>query len=362
MFLALREIRHQPARFLLITIVVVLVSYLAFFLTGLAYGLASAYSEAIRNWSASGVVTTSTANQNLMASRLSARQLEVASEQAPAAAPLLLQAVVYVPSAGQEERANAYLFAVDEAGPAAPAVTEGRYPRAGGEILLDATLAREGFALGSQVQLADSDTTWQVVGFTDAQRFQTAPVMYVSIDQYRDRFGYLLAGRDGEVAAHAVVLGPNATPDAAALEEAGLEYLSSDALISALPGYNAQVLTFSLMIGSLIGIATLVLAIFIYVLTLQKRSLFGIMKAQGIRTSYIVVSGAVQTFFLTMVGVGIGLALAFGTSVALAGKVPFAVSPVLFAGVIGAFLLGTVIGGLVPIRTISRIDPIEAIG
>lgn len=361
MFLALREIRHQPARFLLITIVVVLVSYLAFFLTGLAYGLASAYSEVIRNWSASGVVVTATANQNLMASRLSEQQLELATQQADAASPLLLQGVVYVPADGEADRANAYLFAVDEDGPAAPAVTEGRYPRSGNEILLDATLAREGFSLDSQVQLADSDTTWRVVGFTEAQRFQTAPAMFVSTAQYEEQFDYLLTGRDGQVAAHAVVLGPDAAPDAA-LEDAGLEYLPSDDLISALPGYNAQVLTFTLMIGSLIGIATLVLAIFIYVLTLQKRSLFGIMKAQGIRTSYIVVSGAVQTFCLTMVGVGLGLALAFGTSVALAGKVPFAVSPVLFGAVIGAFLLGTVIGGLVPMRTIARIDPIEAIG
>ena len=40
--------------------------------------------------------------------------------------------------------------------------------------------------------------------------------------------------------------------------------------ISTLPGYTAQVLTFSLMIGFLIMIVAFVLGIFIYVLTIQK--------------------------------------------------------------------------------------------
>ncbi|WP_175956768.1 hypothetical protein [Schaalia sp. Marseille-Q2122] len=45
MFLALREIRHSPTRFILITVVIFLVSYLVYFLTGLAYGLASSYTS-----------------------------------------------------------------------------------------------------------------------------------------------------------------------------------------------------------------------------------------------------------------------------------------------------------------------------
>ena len=53
MFLALNEIMKEKSRFLLITMVIVLVSYLVFFLTALAYGLASSYTRAIESWESS---------------------------------------------------------------------------------------------------------------------------------------------------------------------------------------------------------------------------------------------------------------------------------------------------------------------
>ena len=55
MFLAINEILKEKSRFVLIVIVVVLVSYLVFFLTALAYGLASSYTRALDKWEASGI-------------------------------------------------------------------------------------------------------------------------------------------------------------------------------------------------------------------------------------------------------------------------------------------------------------------
>ncbi|MCI1662016.1 MAG: ABC transporter permease [Actinomyces sp.] len=97
----------------------------------------------------------------------------------------------------------------------------------------------------------------------------------------------------------------------------GLEVLDSSAFINALPGYSAQVLTFSLMIGSLIVIASFVLGIFIYVLTLQKRPVLGMLKARGVPTGYLIVSGAAQTALLSAVGVAIGLFLTSVSALAL---------------------------------------------
>ncbi|HMR72418.1 MAG TPA: ABC transporter permease, partial [Candidatus Saccharibacteria bacterium] len=47
MFLALNEIIKEKARFVLILAVIILVSYLVFFLIALAYGLATSYTKAI---------------------------------------------------------------------------------------------------------------------------------------------------------------------------------------------------------------------------------------------------------------------------------------------------------------------------
>jgi len=50
MFLALREIRHEPVRFTLIISVITLVAYLTFFLASLAVGLAHPYPPGALRW------------------------------------------------------------------------------------------------------------------------------------------------------------------------------------------------------------------------------------------------------------------------------------------------------------------------
>ena len=63
------------------------------------------------------------------------------------------------------------------------------------------------------------------------------------------------------------------------------------------------------MIVFLVLIAAVVIGIFIYVLTMQKTAIFGVMKAQGISNTYIARSVIAQTFFLATVGVLTGLIL-----------------------------------------------------
>src|SRR5699024_280177 len=66
-----------------------------------------------------------------------------------------------------------------------------------------------------------------------------------------------------------------------------LEKVKISAFINDLPGYSAQNMTFAFMIGFLIVIATIVIGIFIYILTMQKQAIFGVMKAQGISNFFI---------------------------------------------------------------------------
>ena len=58
------------------------------------------------------------------------------------------------------------------------------------------------------------------------------------------------------------------------------------------------------MIGFLIVIAAIVIGIFIYVLTMQKVNIFGVMKAQGISSGYIAKSIISQTFILSWSDMG----------------------------------------------------------
>ena len=82
MFLALREIRHEPVRFGLIISVITLVAYLTFFLASLAIGLAHLYRAGIDGWGSGSVAITDASNENLSASRLNDEQLSAAKELA----------------------------------------------------------------------------------------------------------------------------------------------------------------------------------------------------------------------------------------------------------------------------------------
>ena len=160
------------------------------------------------------------------------------------------------------------------------------------------------------------------------------------------------------------MLDGNITEDSRAVEAAsaaGLTLLTTEELIQTLPGYSAQVLTFTLMIGSLILVGALVLGIFLYVLTLQKRPVLGILRARGVPTGYLIRSGGAQTAVLAATGVLMGLLLTLLTSAILPGAVPFRLSAGLNAMIAIAFILVSILGGLASVRVIARIDPVEAI-
>lgn len=382
MFLALREIRHEPARFALIVAVIALVAYVTFFLAALAVGLAHSYRAAIDSWNADAVVLTDASNENVAASRLSDEQVRQAEEDVSAAgeadvAPLIAQAAVAeltdadgaarrAPDAGSEDdqlKSDVYAFGIDLDGALAADVTQGRaISDPGTEVLLDDSLLEDGWALGDHLQLAGTDHVWTVVGLTHDDTFQAAGVVTVDADALKEAAGQVLAP-----SINALVITGASWDDTAPtsltsrLSDDGLNLLTPEAFIKTLSGYSAQVLTFSLMIGALVVIAALVLGIFLYVLTLQKRPVLGILKARGVPTRYLVASGGAQTTILAGTGVLAGLVLTLLTGLVLPDAVPFRLSPVLDAGITVAFILVAVLGGLISVRVVARIDPVEAI-
>ena len=114
------------------------------------------------------------------------------------------------------------------------------------------------------------------------------------------------------------------------------------------------------MIYFLIVIA-FIIGIFIFVMTLQKTAMFGVLKVQGCR---LVLAKAVmlQTALLAVLGVAIGLALTGITVLFLPEAMPYATNGprmILFSVLL---ILSALIGGAFSIRTIAKIDPLIAIG
>ncbi|HCI1067052.1 TPA: ABC transporter permease [Enterococcus faecium] len=356
MFLALNEIMHSKLRYALVAGVMFLIAYLVFFLTGLAYGLAQDNRTAVDKWEADSIVLSKDANSNLGMSMITKK---IAEEVEGGKVAYLAQTpgVVTSKDSTEEGKINVSFFGIDKNQFIMPNLVEGKAFDNDDEAVGDISLKEEyGLAIGDTVKLSGSDKTFKLTGFTDHAKFNVSPVLYTTINAYQEiRFEKEDTSENARINAIVVRGKISNLPE-------DLEQIKISKFINELPGYNAQVLTFGFMIGFLIVIAAIVIGIFIYVLTMQKINIFGVMKAQGITGGFIARSVVAQTFILSFVGILLGLLGKVGTSLVLPDAVPFQ-SNWLFFGVISLLMLVVaVLGALFSVRTIVKIDPLKAIG
>lgn len=356
MFLALNEIMHSKLRYALVAGVMFLIAYLVFFLTGLAYGLAQDNRTAVDKWEADSIVLSKDANSNLGMSMITKK---IAEEVEGGKVAYLAQTpgVVTSKDSTEEGKINVSFFGIDKNQFIMPNLVEGKAFDNDDEAVGDISLKEEyGLAVGDTVKLSGSDKTFKLTGFTDHAKFDVSPVLYTTINAYQEiRFEKEDTSENARINAIVVRGKISNLPE-------DLEQIKISKFINELPGYNAQVLTFGFMIGFLIVIAAIVIGIFIYVLTMQKINIFGVMKAQGITGGFIARSVVAQTFILSFVGILLGLLGTVGTSLVLPDAVPFQ-SNWLFFGVISLLMLVVaVLGALFSVRTIVKIDPLKAIG
>ncbi|WBY93265.1 ABC transporter permease [Enterococcus casseliflavus] len=354
MFLAINEIRHSKLRYALVTGVMFLIAYLVFFLTGLAYGLAQDNRMAVDKWEADQILLTEEANDNLNMSMLPRSLYD--EVDAPEKA-VLAQTAGVVTKEDNGEKVDVTFFGIDPDQFFAPNITDGEMFASDDEAVADSSIEEEyGISIGDTIKLAGSDKKLKIVGFTDNARFSVAPVLYTSIGAYQEiRFEKEDDSENARI---------NAIVTRGKIKEVPDDLVATDIskFINELPGYNAQVLTFGFMIGFLIVIAAIVIGIFIYVLTMQKSEIFGVMKAQGISSRYIAFSVIAQTFLLATSGVLIGGLATIGTALVLPAAVPFQINLLFFASISVMMILIAMLGAFFSVRTIVKIDPLKAIG
>ncbi|WP_083235212.1 hypothetical protein [Acholeplasma laidlawii] len=115
MFLAIKELKYTKGKFALIISVIVLISYLVYFLTSLAYGLASSYTNAVNKWGSDEVVITVDSNDSIMMSFMTNNDFESVEVDGTKARIGLFPAVINNPDAeaNVDSRLNVYFFGID---------------------------------------------------------------------------------------------------------------------------------------------------------------------------------------------------------------------------------------------------------
>lgn len=351
MFLAWNEIKKNKLRFILIIGVLMLVAYLVFFLSGLANGLQNMNREAVDKWDADAVVLTQESDKNLQQSNFIKSDLDELNVDKQAE----LSVLSAVAGKG-DDKTNVMVFGIDEDSFIMPNITEGDMYAGKNQVIANDSLKEEGFELGDEIELSSSDVHLEIVGFTDKARFSAAPVLYGDLADV-NRIKFEEANTDN---LNAFIIQDSNYENIKVNDK--FEVIETEEFIKQLPGYTEQNLTLTFMIYFLFVISAVIIAIFLYVLTVQKISLFGIMKAQGISNMYLARSVIAQTFILATIGVFIGFVLAIITGIGIPNVVPvnFDIITMIIYGVVLIFT--AVLGAVFSVLTIIRIDPLEAIG
>ena len=354
MFLAINEMKHSKLRYALVIGVVFLIAYLVFFLTGLAYGLAQENRTAVDKWQADRILLSDEANGKLNMSMLTMDDYESVKAEDKAALAQF-PGIVYQ-KGKKDQQINVSFFGIEADEFLAPNLVKGRMFKNTGEVVVNDSLAKEdGLQVGDQLKVAGSKQTLKIVGFTDEAMYNVAPVIYMSLADFQEiRFNQALPKEAQKI--NAIVLREKPKQVANHLEEIKISDFIDD-----LHGYRAQNLTFAFMIGFLIVIAAIVIGIFIYILTMQKQAIFGVMKAQGISNFFIARSVFVQTAILAFVGIVLGLALTYLSSLVLPAAVPFAIFWGLYLAVSVGMWVIAILSAVFSVSTVVKIDPLQAI-
>ncbi|EHJ56781.1 hypothetical protein HMPREF9318_00187 [Streptococcus urinalis FB127-CNA-2] len=358
MFLALNEMRHSKLRYSLIFGLLFLVAYLMFFLTGLAYGLMQENRSAVDKWEASSVLLTRDSNSTLTLSMFDESLIKKvdADKKAPLAQ---LSTVSWTKKDPKDsDKAKVSFFGIDKSSFLAPHIEKGRMFKSEHEAVIDKTLADEyDFKIGDKISSTNSSKTFKIVGYTSGAKFSVSPVIYTSLKGFESLKFNAMSKKPGSSINALVIKGKLKDYPKDDLQEFPIK-----TFINKLPGYNAQVMTFGFMIVFLIVISAIIIGIFMYVLTIQKAPIFGVMKAQGIANKTIASAVLMQTFILSALGSAIGLLGTWLTSLGLPSAVPFQSNwlyyGVIFVAMVGFALLGT----LFSIIAIIKIDPLKSIG
>ncbi|HHB0034204.1 TPA: ABC transporter permease [Staphylococcus aureus] len=349
MFLAWNEIRRNKLKFGLIIGVLTMISYLLFLLSGLANGLINMNKEGIDKWQADAIVLNKDANQTVQQSVFNKKDIENKYKKQAT----LKQTGEIVSNCHQKD--NVLVFGVEKSSFLVPSLIEGHKATKDNEVLADETLKNKGFKIGDTLSLSQSDEKLHIVGFTESAKYNASPVIFTN-DATIAKINPRLTGDK----INAVVVRDTNWKDKKLNQE--LEAVSINDFIENLPGYKPQNLTLNFMISFLFVISATVIGIFLYVMTLQKTSLFGILKAQGFTNGYLANVVISQTLILALFGTAFGLLLTGVTGAFLPDAVPvkFDVLTLLVFAIV--LMIVSVLGSLFSILTIRKIDPLKAIG
>lgn len=360
MKLAWKELLYGKKKYILIELLIVMLLFMVLFLSGLAEGLGRSVISGIDNMDADWFLLSDSAESLITISNLDTDVYEKLAAQTDAELAVLDIQRMYLSKQGDAEKLNITYFAIEAGSFLEPAVSEG-VQLAGSDadnpILLDDDFALEGIKIGDIVVDSSTELAFTVAGFVDDQMYGHTSVGFITTDTYTSL--RTLLNPMYEKAYHAIALKGGRVEDVG-LD--GTELVAKADVIENIPSYTAEHMTITMIVWVLVVVSAAIIGVFYYILTLQKRKQFGIMKAIGMGMGRLAGLVTSQVCIIAVCGGVIANLLTFAMAAALPETMPFYLKSTSACIVTVAFILVSMISSLISIWNISHVDPMRVIG
>lgn len=350
MFLAWKEIRYEKVRYGLITCIILLISYLIFILSALAFGLANENTQVIKEWQMQTIILNENSNLNLNQSILTKQDLEknklTKQDASIGQVPIVVKKAKRKTVSSQliAIKREQYIFKT-------MSLVAGRKFNNKHEVVVDSLFNQYGYQIGDKIKFNGKNDSYKIVGFVKNAKLNIAPLVYGDFSLWKK-------------------IRPMApTAQATAIvSQRKLNYhhkqaknYSTKQFVLKLPGYVAQNTTFEMMIAFLFIISLITIAIFLYIVTMHKLPSYAVLRAQGVSAKMLVKATVLQSFLLSIVGSMLGLIFTLLTLKAMPITVPMYLSSWMMVSVILGMIVVGLVGSLIPVRSILKVDPASAI-
>ncbi|MGI9623920.1 MAG: ABC transporter permease [Acidimicrobiales bacterium] len=364
MRLALRELRRRPGRFTVVGGALTLLVLLLLFLGALLDGLFLGSTGAIRAQDADVLVYSDDARESFLRSSLTeVDRDEIVALQGVEAAGGIGFTLLGVEIPGEDELADGAIAGYELATDVLP------QPPAPGTAHADRRLEAFGAELGDVVRIGPREVEIEIVGWVEDTTYLQQNSLWVDLDTWRavqnaNRPDAIVAGDEFQAISVVATPGTDVETLIATVEAnvAGTDALTENDAVFAVPGISEQQVTFNSIIAVTLFVVGLVVALFFALLTLERVSLYAVLKAIG-ASNRTLAAGLVTQAVAVAVGAFIcGALLAWLLSLVIPPTVPvqFQMGRAFF------FLLAVVAtaiaGGVVSLRRVIKVDPASAIG
>ncbi|MEH7385662.1 ABC transporter permease [Bacillus sp. JJ1521] len=341
MKMALKEMRINKVRFLILGSIVFLVSLLTFIISGLANGLSQDNAALIKDLPEGVFYMEEDADQTFNLSKIDPDiQNDILNKHKDAAAFSIQMG--FLNEQNGKQRSVAFVTSTDS--PLFETVNRG-------EIILDQSMQDAGIKNGDILTNNQHEGEFIVKGFVEQSKYSHAPVAYINPEDYNEIY-------------HIEEMQLIFVPDIDTSQNfEGLQSFSKKEFLNTISSYKAEQMSLNMIICFLVVISGMLFAIFFYMMNIQKMGLYGILKAIGVKTCSLFKMMWTQMAFITFIALSFSVILSQTFNILAPTSMPFhlttettiQLSLIFFLiGFAGATLSGVQIKKVVPLQAIQQ--------